>query len=385
MGATRWSVDRLIADVERLNLRALPRERYFEELAHRLRRVVDADATCWHTLDPSTRLLTSEAPRELLDEGILTEETAPAAGRQVIAAELLGDRINAFAWLAGRRAPVGILSEVTRGRPERSERYRDVLAPAGIPFELRAAFVLRGRAWGAVHLARREERGDFARQDAAVLARLAAPIAEGLRTSLRFDAARRPQDGGAPGLVVLDAADDIVLITAPARELLAAMRSTALARSEHRAPAALLALAQFTRSRARAEEGGPAAVAVPSALGWITLHASLPEGGADGQVAIVVDRATTEQASAVRLEVHGVSAREREVAVLLAQGASNTEIAAALVLSPYTVQDHIKSLFEKTGVASRQELVARVFLDDYLPRITERAGLTAAGTFASGG
>jgi DNA-binding NarL/FixJ family response regulator len=40
------------------------------------------------------------------------------------------------------------------------------------------------------------------------------------------------------------------------------------------------------------------------------------------------------------------------VATLIAQGRTNPEIAAALVLSPYTVQDHVKNQFEKTGVSS---------------------------------
>jgi len=84
----------------------------------------------------------------------------------------------------------------------------------------------------------------------------------------------------------------------------------------------------------------------------------------------------------LRLETHGVTEREREVAVLLAQGLSNPDIAGRLMLSPYTVQDHIKSLFEKTGVASRQEFVARVFLDDYLPRIARGSALTSGGSFA---
>ena len=47
----------------------------------------------------------------------------------------------------------------------------------------------------------------------------------------------------------------------------------------------------------------------------------------------------------------------------------SAEIAEALVLSPHTVQDHVKSLYEKVGVGSRQELVARVFLDEYLPEV----------------
>jgi glutamine synthetase type III len=52
------------------------------------------------------------------------------------------------------------------------------------------------------------------------------------------------------------------------------------------------------------------------------------------------------------------------------------------VLSLYTVQDHIKNLFEKTGVSSRQELVARVFIDDYLPQLAQRTPLTSSGGFA---
>ena len=55
------------------------------------------------------------------------------------------------------------------------------------------------------------------------------------------------------------------------------------------------------------------------------------------------------------------------------------------MLSPFTVQDHIKSLFEKTGVASRQELVARIFLDDYLPHLVQHTPLASAGGFAEAG
>jgi DNA-binding NarL/FixJ family response regulator len=79
--------------------------------------------------------------------------------------------------------------------------------------------------------------------------------------------------------------------------------------------------------------------------------------------------------------MHGVTPREREVATLLARGLSNPEIAAALVLSPHTVQDHVKSLFEKLDVSSRQELVARVFLDEYLPEVVQRTPLTSYGRF----
>ena len=53
----------------------------------------------------------------------------------------------------------------------------------------------------------------------------------------------------------------------------------------------------------------------------------------DGRVAIVLERTASPQATSIRLEVDGVTAREREVASLLAQGLSNAEIASKLVLS----------------------------------------------------
>jgi DNA-binding CsgD family transcriptional regulator len=53
----------------------------------------------------------------------------------------------------------------------------------------------------------------------------------------------------------------------------------------------------------------------------------------------------------------GITARERQVLQLLADGRSNKEIAAQLGLSPNTVKTHIARLFEKLRVARRTEAV----------------------------
>lgn len=381
MPGGRVALEDLAEDIAGLGRRALPREAYFSEVAARLRRVVGCDAMCWHTLDPDTLLLTSDSADELIASGIFTPWSAQEAGEQIVACEYMADGVNTFAGLARRRVPVAILGEGPRG-PTGSARYERVLAPAGIPFEMRVAFVARGRAWGAVHMARREDRRDFTRADAGVLAHVAGTIADGIRTALRFDAARRPDDPSAPGLVVLGAGGEVQLVTEPARALMPALRGPAPPGADERPPTALLAWAAHARQAARAGRANAGAVAIPTASGYITVHAALPEGRAGGDVALVLERAPSPQATALRLEAHGVTEREREVAALLARGLTNAAIAAQLVLSPYTVQDHIRSLFEKTGVGSRHELVARIFLDDYLPRVAAGAALGAHGAFA---
>jgi DNA-binding CsgD family transcriptional regulator len=65
-----------------------------------------------------------------------------------------------------------------------------------------------------------------------------------------------------------------------------------------------------------------------------------------------------------------VTDRERAVTELVARGFSTNEIGEQLHLAAYTVQDHLKSIFEKSGAGSRGELVARLFFDHYAPRLT---------------
>ena len=376
-----WSPERLIDEVDLLSARGLPRKEFFAELAPRLRHVIDNDASCWHTLDPHTRLMTSDSPDELIERGVFAPDEAQAAGELLVRSEYLVEDVNTFAGLAAQRVPVGILDHVTRGDPQRSARYRDLLLPADIPHELRAAFVIRGRVWGAVHIARRAASGPFEQRDVDALAAAAGAIARGIRASLRFDAARRGTGLEAPGLVVLGPQDEVELITPPARELLASLRADRPAYADDAMATPVLALASFVRGAAEAGQGGSNVVTVPGSDGWITLHASLPGPPGDGRVAVVLERAGGARSSTVRLEAFGATAREREVATLLARGLSRAELAETLVLSPHTVDDHVKSLYEKLGVTSRQELVARVFLDEYLPEVALKTPLTSRGRF----
>ena len=68
-------------------------------------------------------------------------------------------------------------------------------------------------------------------------------------------------------------------------------------------------------------------------------------------------------------DAYRLTEREREVTRLVARGLSTEAIAAQLYLSPWTVQDHLKAIFEKVGVATRGELVAHVFFGQQAPQL----------------
>jgi DNA-binding NarL/FixJ family response regulator len=67
----------------------------------------------------------------------------------------------------------------------------------------------------------------------------------------------------------------------------------------------------------------------------------------------------------------GLTARESEVAAFLSEGLSNRDMADALLISEHTVKSHLKAIFQKTGVASRAQAVARIAADPRFRRIRD--------------
>ena len=114
------------------------------EVLRRLRTVVPVDAAFCATVDPATLLFT----------GSMVEEIPEHATPAFLANEFLQDDVNKFVALARAAQPVQSLYAATRGEPEGSQRYREILVPIGFGDELRAALRIGNVTWGVMCLHR---------------------------------------------------------------------------------------------------------------------------------------------------------------------------------------------------------------------------------------
>ena len=120
------------------------------------------------------------------------------------------------------------------------------------------------------------------------------------------------------------------------------------------------------RSRVRTRSGS-----------WLLLYGTRLAGGAGDRTAVIIQPATPAAVAPLVTLAYGLSERESQVTRLCMQGVSTRQMAHALALSPHTVQDHLKSIFAKTGVRSRSELVGQIFLEHYVPRWEDMADVPA--------
>ncbi|MBV8955454.1 MAG: helix-turn-helix transcriptional regulator [Solirubrobacterales bacterium] len=156
-------------------------------------------------------------------------------------------------------------------------------------------------------------------------------------------------DHDGPSVVLLDPADRVIAADAAARRRLALLPNA----PDGQVPGLLACLA----AQVRWDQDSPSASArmrTPDGT-WLLADASRLDD-ADDCVAVVLQPAPSSAVLDSVLRSLALSAREREIAALVVQGHSTKAIATSLVLSPWTVQDHLKAIYEKTGVGGRYEL-----------------------------
>jgi DNA-binding CsgD family transcriptional regulator len=285
----------------------------------------------------------------------MAQDCTPIGPPEVyIATEFLIPDVNRIAWLAGQPDPVGVLSRATKGDLAQSYRYRHALRPSGIEHELRAALVIDGACWGYLVLLRSPSRPDFSAAEIRSVRAAVPGLAAALRSDLLADS--RPAAAETGVAVIVDGR--VAAANQRAREVFA------LLAAQH--PAVQLKL-PVPVAAVVAGLQGPGAPNCRRVLlscpddGWLVLEGNwvtTPEGGP--RVVVTTAPASPLTLAPLLLQARGLTEREIAVALCVLRGMSNAEIAAHLYISEYTVQDHLKAAFAKTGVRARRAFVSSV-------------------------
>lgn len=372
-----YRTDRARDEIVRLCHAGLDAVRLRREVIERMRAAMPFEAVCFPTADPATLMIT----------GNVGEGLPPEAAQGFFRVEYGTADYNKFARLARGRRRVRTLDDATGGRFERSARWREVFGPLGLDDDLRAALVTGGSCWGYLALHRARSRETFGEAEVRFVGGVAAHLADGLRKALLIEHVAGGAQAAGPGLLLLDDRLRVVASTPAGRYWLAEVGSTGQDVGE--LPSPVLAAASSLQAL---ERGATAAGSVPRSRlrtesgRWLVVHTSRLGGGDnEGRIAVILELAQPLEIAPLIAAAYGLSERERQVLQQVVLGLPTGEIAAALVISANTVQDHLKAIFDKTGARSRRELVAQIFTQQYLPRIWDGARLGTDGWFAEAG
>jgi DNA-binding CsgD family transcriptional regulator len=366
-----YTAEQVLERVQGLAREGLDVATFLSAAGAALHRVVPTDVETlptpsWVTLDPTSLLITST-----FSPGceIPTEEVVALEYRSDMPSNRVGDVV---------RHPLGVQTarELVANDPGGAGGYLDLLRSIGIEHEALVALRARdGEHWGAVYLVRGPARADFSRQELGFLRTVAPYLAEGIRRGLLLGEASEPERPDAPAIVVLGEDLTPESFTPGAQQWLQDLPAS----HGDGLPAAVLSVAQVALAGRDGDPcGDPARARVLSdRRGWVMLHGQ-SLAGAGRRVAVTIQPAGPDRITPLLMAAYELTAREEQVTRHVLQGDSTAQIAAALSVSPYTVQEHLKNVFEKTAVSSRRELVSRVFTRHHQPRVEdndERIGL----------
>jgi DNA-binding CsgD family transcriptional regulator len=366
-------MERVLDRVRELALAGHDVDTFFEAATEAISSAIPNHSLTWYTLDPSSSLITS----------------IHGAGELDVSEELRWEYVedDLLKSVDVVRDPRGVqtLRQVTGGRPERSPSY-PLMASVGMEDQALVALRSRtGETWGTLRLCGQLGRRPYSDQEVGYLRTLALHLADGVRRGLLMGSATDPDLPEPPGLVVMTADWTVESITAGTESWLAQLPRRS---SNGQLPAAVLSVAartqQLLSEKSHPADAASVRVVTPSGQ-WLILHGTSISTADGRRFAVIIEPVQRSRVASLLMAAFGLSARERDITRLVLHGATTKEISQALFVSPHTVQEHLKGIFEKTGVHSRRELVSKVFLNHYDARVRDNAVRGAQQKPARGG
>jgi DNA-binding CsgD family transcriptional regulator len=334
--------------LERLATSTLDCESIQHEAITGLQRLVGFDRWCWSLADPETLLPLG---------GVAEHDYGPRVPR-ALELEYSGGDFAAKDVLARRANLAGSLSTETGGDLARSPRWDEVLRAVSIGDIAVVACRDALGCWGWIEAYRDSGDRPFHDDDLELLASIGPALGSALRRGLGFTP---PPDRDAPtpsttGVIVLNADLGVIDATAGARAWIDAFPQAGLFAAWGMLPATIYPTA--TRARAgRAVTGAHALERVTDGR-WVMVEAAPLEERGHGHIVVTLRDATPRETFSRRCRVYGLSPREREVVAALVTGLDTRAVTERLFISRHTVQDHLKSVFEKMSIHSRREMLA---------------------------
>lgn len=336
--------DRLIAARDE----QLTGEQACSAIAGALGVIAPHDAAAVMTTDPETHL-----PAGGIVTGFATSDCVPFWDN-----ELLDPDFNKFNDLARSLDPVASLADATDGDLSRSPRFGKLYRDAGVSDEYRVAFVSGSSslAIGAFTRCDGEQYTPAQMRDVRNLLTPAVRLLRGAATHMSG-----PLTPHGPVVVILDADGSIMSLSDDADAVLDDLRIAV----DAELPGTIMVAA----SRARASRSTTRLTTRlrGSSGRWVRVHVA-PMAGDAGIVSVTIDAAAPSDLVPILLDSYGLSERETDIVLQVCRGIGTKDIAAELLISTHTVRDHLKSIFDKTGVNTRGELVARLFTSHVLDR-----------------
>lgn len=332
------------------------------------------ETPCWYTFDPASLLVTSH-----FHEGL------PEIPRDWLVTEYYEDDVYKLADVARSERGIMTLLEATGGDPAQSRRWHHNVAYGGDQ-ELIAGLRTRdGAVWGALALYREKGEPLFDRREMAFIRGVSVHLAEGARRALLVGEATHREWPDAPGLIVLSERGEVESTTPGVDRWLDELPDGDW--SAGRLPSSVLAVAgrAIEASSGRAPADLPFARVLSRSGTWAVLHGGVLVSDGSRRVAVIVEPAHPARIAPLLMSAYGLTERERDLTRLVLRGYSTTEIAGELSLSAHTVQQHLKSVFEKTGVRSRRDLMGKVFFSYYEPRVRDNEHRAAVNLPLRGG
>jgi DNA-binding CsgD family transcriptional regulator len=314
----------------------------------RLARHLRAVSFCFPALDPVTGL-----PVHSVSEGLATE--AVAALHRVL---LTTPAADPGRWATGERRVAPLEDLVAPERLARDPYLTDVLIASDLRFEVQVSCASGGRTWGHLCLRRRPESGPFAGHEVRLLTALAPHLTAGLRGAAAR-AAMTASPGAATGVVVLGPDGDVELVNGAAERLFVRPGS-----GTHHNYSSAVEIVTGLLARSFGKSGWAVVPALTvtdptsAEVYWLRAERVIGSDGRARGLLIIEPARPPDRTEA--LVVMGLSEREAEVALTLVRGQTTAEAAVELGISAHTIQDHVRRVYDKLGVHSRQELAARL-------------------------